>query len=138
MTLKRKCENRAKKWAYSVLVPFQKLKEKNNEYLNDEIIKINKWADDKIQAIELEAEQMREQRKELRKQSDLSSNSTDKLRIEMEISSLTDRISKKWLELSENEKVVENKRNTMIESIKKENMKTSELNVIFTIKFEVI
>ena len=106
--------------------------------MNDEIIKINKWADDKIQAIELEAEQMREQRKELRKQSDLSSNSTDKLRIEMEISSLTDRISKKWLELSKNEKVVENKRNTMIESIKKENMKTSELNVIFTIKFEVI
>ena len=81
---------------------------------------------------------MREQRKELRKQYDLSSNSTDKLRIEMEISSLTDRISKKWLELSKNEKVVENKRNTMIESIKKENMKTSELNVIFTIKFEVI
>lgn len=28
ITLKRKCENRAKKWAYSVLVPFQKLKEK--------------------------------------------------------------------------------------------------------------
>lgn len=117
---------------------FNESSEKNNEYLNDEIIKINKWADDKIQAIELEAEQMREQRKELRKHSDLSSNSTDKLRIEMEISSLTDRISKKWLELSKNEKVVENKRNTMIESIKKENMKTSELNVIFTIKFEVI
>lgn len=117
---------------------FNESSEKNNEYLNDEIIKINKWADDKIQAIELEVEQMREQRKELRKQSDLSSNSTDKLRIEMEISNLTDRISKKWSELSENEKVVEKKRNTMIESIKKENMKTSELNVIFTIKFEVI
>lgn len=28
ITLKRKCENRAKKWAYSVLVPFQELKEK--------------------------------------------------------------------------------------------------------------
>lgn len=28
ITLKRKCEKRAKKWAYSVLVPFKKLKEK--------------------------------------------------------------------------------------------------------------
>lgn len=28
IVLKRKCENRAKKWAYSVLIPFQKLKEK--------------------------------------------------------------------------------------------------------------
>lgn len=28
MTLKRKCENRAMKWSYSVLVPYHKLKEK--------------------------------------------------------------------------------------------------------------
>lgn len=28
IVLKRKCENRAKKWAYSILIPFQKLKEK--------------------------------------------------------------------------------------------------------------
>ena len=117
---------------------FNESSEKNNEYLNNEIIKINNWAEDKIQAIELEVEQMREQRKELRKQSDLSSNSTDKLRIEKEISSLTERISKKWLELSENEEAVEEKRNTMVESIKKESMKTSELKVLFTIEFEVI
>lgn len=28
IALKRKCENRARKWAYSILVPLQKLKEK--------------------------------------------------------------------------------------------------------------
>lgn len=33
-TLKRKCELRALKWAYSVLVPFNKLKEKISEGLN--------------------------------------------------------------------------------------------------------
>lgn len=123
--------------AYSNKI-FNESYEKNNEYLNNEIIKINNWAEDKIQAIELEVEQMREQRKELRKQSDLSTNSTDKLRIEKEISSLTERISKKWLELSENEEAVEEKRNTMVESIKKESMKTSELKVLFTVEFEVI
>lgn len=32
--LKRKCENRAKKWAYSVLVPLQKLKEKIAQNFN--------------------------------------------------------------------------------------------------------
>ena len=117
---------------------FNESSKKNNEYLNNEIIKINNWAEDKIQAIELEVEQMREQRKELRKQSDLLVNSTDKLRIEKEISNLTERISKKWLELSENEEAVEEKRNKMVESIKKENMKTSELKVIFTVEFEVV
>ena len=117
---------------------FNESTEKNNEYLNNEIIKINNWAEDKIQAIELEVEQMREQRKELRKQSDLSTNSTDKLRIENEISALTERISKKWLELSENEEAVESKRNEMVESIKKESMKTSELKELFVVEFEVI
>lgn len=33
-TLKKKCELRALKWAYSVLVPFNKLKEKISEGLN--------------------------------------------------------------------------------------------------------
>ena len=117
---------------------FNESSEKNNEYLNNEIIKINNWAEDKIQAIELEVEQMRKQRKELRKLSDLSTNSTDKLRIETEILNLTERISKKWLELSKNEEAVEEKRNTMVDSIKKENMKTSELKVIFTVEFEVV
>ena len=117
---------------------FNQSSEKNNEYLNNEIIKINNWAEDKIQAIELEVEQMREQRKELRKQSDLCANATDKLRIENEISNLTERISKKWMELSENEEAVEEKRNSMVESIKKESMKTSELKVLFTVEFEVV
>lgn len=32
--LKNKCEHRARKWAYSVLVPFQKLKEKMTQGFN--------------------------------------------------------------------------------------------------------
>ena len=143
---------------------FNQSSEKNNEYLNNEIIKINNWAEDKIQAIELEVEQMREQRKELRKQSDLCANATDKLRIENEkwifpniktlilnANYLTEEflyeisIDNKYkmdklkrLELSENEQAVEEKRNSMVESIKKESMKTSELKVLFTVEFEVV
>lgn len=117
---------------------FNESTEKNNEFLNNEITKINNWAEDKIQAIELDVELMREQRKELRKQSDLSTNATDKVRIEEEIAKLTEKISKKWMELSENEEAVEAQRNKMVMSIKKESMKTSELKTIFTVEFEVI
>lgn len=112
--------------------------EKNNSYLNDEIVKINKWADDKVEAVELKVELMREQRKELRKQSDLCSNSKEKLKIEEEISKLTEKISKHWMELSENEEFVEQERKKMIESIRKESMKSSELETIFTVYFEII
>ena len=112
--------------------------EKNNNYLNSEIVRINNWADDKIQAIEFEVEQMREQRKELRKQSDLSMNAKDKSKIEKDIVKLTERIAKKWMELSENEEKVEKQRAEMVEAIKKENRKTSQLDKIFTVEFEVV
>lgn len=117
---------------------FNQTIEKNNEYLNNEITKINNWADDKVQGIEFEVEQMRKQRKELRKRSDLASNTTEKLKLEVEISKLTEKISRKWLELSYNEKRLEKQREKMIESLKKESMASSSLNTIFTINFRVI
>ena len=117
---------------------FQESSEKNNEYLSNEIIKINNWADDKIQAIQYNAELMREQRKELRKQSDLCLNMTDKIRIEDEISKLTDKISKAWMEIADIEEEVESSRKEKVDAIKKENMKSSKLDNIFTISYEVI
>lgn len=112
--------------------------EKNNNYLNQEIIKINKWADDKIQSTQYNVELMREQRKELQKQSDLSTNSNDKVRIEEQISALTKKISKSWMELAQSEEEIENKRADMVSKIKKENMKSSSLENIFTVEFEVV
>ena len=117
---------------------FNESTEKNNTYLHQEIVKINKWADDKIQAIQLEAELMREQRKELRKQSDLCTNTADKLRIEEEISKLTTKISKSWMEIADIEEEVEINRKNKIELLKKENMKSSNLENIFVLEYEVI
>lgn len=117
---------------------FNESSEKNNSYLSNEIIKINNWADDKIQSIQYNAELMREQRKELRKQSDLCTNLNDKLKIEEDIAKLTSKISKSWMEIAEIEEEVENSRKTKIDSIRKENMKSSELINIFTISYEVI
>lgn len=117
---------------------FNESSEKNNSYLSNEIIKINNWADDKIQSIQYNAELMREQRKELRKQSDLCTNLNDKLKIEEDIAKLTSKISKSWMEIAEIEEEVENSRKTKVDSIRKENMKSSELINLFTIRYEVI
>lgn len=111
---------------------------KNNTYLSDGIKKINSWADDKIQSVEMNVELMREQRKELRKKSDLCTNFKEKELIEEEISKLTGKITKCWMNLAENEEKVEEKRKLMVDSIKKENMKTTSVQTIFTIEFEVI
>ena len=56
--------------------------EKNNQLLNEEILKINKWAEDKIESVQLKVELMRSERKNLQKQSDIAESAMAKEQIE--------------------------------------------------------
>lgn len=111
--------------------------EKNNSYLTDEITKINKSADDKIQSIELKVSDMREQRKILQRQSDLAVNVLEKQHFEEEISKLTNKIKESWINLADLEEKVENERAAIIDKLKKSNSGKILLSNIFTISFEI-
>lgn len=112
--------------------------ERNSQYLKEEINKINSWADDKIQSIQFETEKLRSYRKELQQESDLAMNSIEKERIENEIKNVSKKIRKNWLKLADAEELVEDERNRLIQSIKKENMKKVDVNEVFTVSFEVV
>lgn len=111
---------------------------RNNKLLTDEINKINLSADDRIQSIQLSVENMRTQRKELQKQSDLSTNMLDKERIEKEILNISNRIRNSWIELADSETYIEENRKKLIDSIKKENMKSTLREEVFTVCFQII
>ena len=104
---------------------------RNNKYLAEEIEKINAWADDKIQSVQLNVENMRAQRK------DLASNMEEKEKIEEEIVKLSKKIKQSWLHLAMAEEDVENDRKEMIAAIKKENSKNTFVENIFTVSFLV-
>lgn len=110
---------------------------RNNQYLNEEIERINSWADDKIQSVQMDVENMRFQRKELQKQSDLASNSQEKENIEKEILTLSKKIKQSWLKLAYAEEEVEEERKRMIDAIKQENMKQHSVENVFCISFAV-
>lgn len=111
--------------------------EKNNKYLINEITKINKCADDKIQSIELNVSDMREQRKILQRQSDLATNVLEKQHFEEEISKLTKKIKESWINLADLEEQVENERISIIEKLKQSNAGKTSISNIFTISFEI-
>ena len=110
---------------------------RNNQYLNEEIDRINAWADDKIQSVQMDVENMRAQRKELQKQSDLASNAQEKENIEKEILRLSKRIKQSWLQLAYAEEEVEEERKRMIDAIRQENMKEYLVENVFCISFAV-
>ncbi len=111
--------------------------ERNNTLLQDEIKRINLWADDKIQSTQLSVENLREQRKSLQKESDQATNMADKERLENEIQRITRRIKSSWVMLAEAEEEVEEERKKLIDSIRKENMKEWNIQHIFTAYFEI-
>lgn len=110
---------------------------KNNAWLQDEIARINTWADDKIQATELSVENLREQRKLLQKNSDQATNMAEKAEIEQEIQNITKKIKQSWVMLADAEEEVEEERKKLIENIRRENMKEWKREHIFTVRFEV-
>lgn len=111
---------------------------KNNEYVQNEINRINTWADDQIQATQLSVELMREERKKLQKESELASNMIEKREIEEKILSLSKRIRQAWLMLADSEDEIELQRTKMISDIKRINYGVNNSNVILLIEFKVV
>jgi len=121
----------------SINSQIEKSKQANSTLIQDETKKINDWANDKISGIQLKVEILRERRKSLQKESDYSTNSEEKLRLEEEVSQISKNIKKLWLELATNEDLIETERKRLIEKLKMENMKNIENHRLFQVTFEI-
>lgn len=112
--------------------------ERNNTLISEKIKQINAWADDLIESTQLRVEEMRAQRKELQRQSDTAVNMIEKERIEGEIMEISKKIKMNWLRLADEEEEIEGKRKKMIDDIKKEAMKKTEIEQLFIAEFKVV
>ena len=112
--------------------------ERSNLLLNDEINKINKWADDKIESTQLAVEMLRNERKNLQKQADLAESTFEREKIEEEILKLSKRIKSSWIKLADSEEEIEEQRKAMIKKLRAQMMTTSSTKHIFIVSFRVI
>lgn len=112
--------------------------ERNNQLLNDEIAKINKWAEDKIESVQLKVEMMRNERKNLQKQSDIAESIYEKQKLEEEILKLSKKIRSAWLELADAEDEIETQRKAMIYKLREQMGKNSTFSNIFVASFEIV
>lgn len=114
------------------------ISEKNADMFAKESLEINRWAEDMTGSIQLKANILREKRKEKQRLLDYAITSVEQEELEKEISDLTKKIKNMWLELSDAEESVEEKRRNMISKLKREQMKTTTINKIFAIEFKVV
>ena len=114
-----------------------KTAEKNTKLLAEETTKVNQWANDKISGIQLEVEQLRERRKTLQHELDYSTDSLENIEITAEISKISKKIKSLWLELADNEDQIEDMRMRIIDKLKKDSLKDTSANELFTLEFTI-
>ena len=111
--------------------------QRSNLILNEEIARINKWADDKIESTQLDVEMMRNERKNLQKQSDLAESAAEREAIETAILKLSKRIKMAWLALADAEDDIEAQRKSMIKKLREQMMRDSHMETIFMVSFSI-
>lgn len=115
----------------------QNSEERNGEFFNQEIEKLDKWADDQL--LEREKE-LKELRKEITSKRTLSRTAPtqQKLKIQMEIRNLEKRQSKLKHEMEEAEDIILEKRSTIIDHLAETLNSGEEVDNLFTIAWRII
>ena len=81
---------------------------------------------------------MRNERKNLQKQSDIAASNIEKEQIEEEIIRLSRKIKSSWLELADSEDEIELQRKNMIAKLRNQMSKKCEVKNIFIAEFEIV
>ncbi len=111
---------------------------KDTEYFQQEVDKLNKWAEDKILASEKELKDVKSKIKEITRDSKKTSSSEELLKMQTELRELERKKKRLRQEIFEVEDEIEERRDDMINAIKAKMLKAINESSIFTIKWKLI
>ena len=115
------------------------LSEKNNmQYFQQEEERLEGWAKDMVQRLEIELKNIKDLIREKERQARHASSMEEKYNINKELQELNSKKSKMRRNLEDNEDAVYEKRNALIDEIKSRMVKDTKLEEIYTIAWEVI
>ena len=113
--------------------------EQNNmKYFQQEEERLESWAKDMVQRLEIELKNIKDLIREKERQARHASSMEEKYNINKELQELNSKKSKMRRNLEDNEDAVYEKRNALIEEIKSRMVKDTKLEEIYTIAWEVI
>ena len=116
----------------------KEIEKHNNEIFSQESNFIDNWADSMIEKIQLEVTQMREERKELQKQFDFTTNINEQTMLQNKISMLSKKITKLWISLATAEDEINERRNALISNLLSEKNKQISIQELFKVEFEIL
>jgi hypothetical protein len=114
------------------------VKERDNDYLKAETDKLNKWAEDRVNAAELAIKDTKRRIKELNREAQKTTDPQELLKIQQDLQDLSKKQKKQRQEIFNVEDEIEGMRDNMIKSIEKRMKQELKQERLFTIHWELI
>jgi len=113
------------------------LSQKQAQWFDEEIDKLNNWAEDKRRGLKFELKEYDEQVNELKKAARLAGNLPEKLMAQKKIRDLDAKRNAAWKEYDEAARVIEEQKDNLLDSVEARLAQTIEDQTIFTIAWSI-
>ena len=121
-----------------VSVLFAQIAERNGKYFDDEIEKLDGWAEDKRQSFKIRLKDFDDQINALKKSARTAANLPEKLTAQRKIRDLDAKRNNAWKEYDEDVKSVEQQKDGLLDTVEKRLRQMIGKKTLFTIKWQVI
>lgn len=107
-------------------------------WFEEEIEKLNFWAEDKRKGLKAELKDYDEKIAELKKEARLAANLPDKLAIQKKLRDLDKKRDEAWKAYDEDAKTIEKQKDELLDTVEERLKQTIEEKLIFTIRWSVM
>ncbi len=109
----------------------------NNDFFNEEMDKLDKWAEDRRTGLKTTLKELDDQIKELKKQTRNTGNLPDRLALQKKVRKLEGKRDEAWREYDDSAKVIEEKKDELIDMVEKRLKQQTSTQELFNISFEI-
>lgn len=111
---------------------------RNSLFFDEEVDKLDKWADDRRTSFKEDLRKNDEEIKILKKEARLANNLPEKLEMQKKIRDLNTKRDEEWKKYDESSKLVDQQKDSLLDRVEKRLNQKVTLNELFTIKWKVI
>lgn len=111
---------------------------RDGRYFETELDKMDKWAEDRRESLRVDLKDIEDRVKELKKQARLASNLPEKLKLEKDRRQLETKRDAAWRAYEQEAKVIESKKDGLIDEIEKKLKPRITEDTLFMIRWEVV
>jgi hypothetical protein len=110
----------------------------NSRYFDEEIEKLDAWADDKAKSLKYSLKEVEDEIKTLQKAARQSANLPEKLELQKKIRTLSDKRDEAWKDYDDAKREINRKKDDLLDEISARLEQQEEVEELFTIKWRVL